>query len=326
MERIERVPRAARLEAANPREQGPHRPAVEVNGQRQQEHEDLHRTTLESRAAMLPKARPSSSRFASFAEVLAISTRSKPRGSSPCRRRKSSRRRRRIRARTTALPTLLETVSPSLVTPRSLGSAIASRGSATTLYPRSCTLRNSWRRLRRKALGNRSPPAGVPAGEATTSSRRRPPTACGPCPGAASARPCRPWSNCAYGTHVPGSASTWMAGKCAWTRLELPWFDATVSRRKGRAHNAISPPSQRRPRAGRSHILPRPPAHQPRICPKKTESKALSPDVSTTGGRLNGKHHNPDRHFRLTGSGKRGRSLFTSATWPSRLIGPRPVC
>ena len=225
MQRPQGVGRARGVEPACPRQQRGHGPPVKVDGQREQEGEQLQRR-LFSNADSKASAAPSSvAKLASLALGRATTTRCIPPGHRSRRLRNSSRSRRRTAFRTTAVPTLLDTVSPSRDFPSGLAATRPTRGPAVTFVPRSWTSRKSRRLRRRASLGN--------ASDNPTSWPRTRPDACGPWHDADGARPCRPGCCFACGSRGSGSASTWTAGTCASTRGDAPV--RTTVRLSGRA-------------------------------------------------------------------------------------------
>lgn len=126
-----------------------------------------------------------------------------------------------MRLRTTALPTFLVTVIPSL--PASCGSdrfdAIPSRCFPCTFDPSPCTARKSDRRRRRMSLeipkGARRPRSD----DGTTSWRRSPRCACAPWRGGGGAPRGHHGSSCGRGSRACAYGSCYAAGTYAWTRL-----------------------------------------------------------------------------------------------------------
>jgi len=202
------------MEPARPRQQRGDCPPVEVDGQREQEGEQLQRRGFSNAESRASAARSSASKLASLALGRATTTRCIPPGHRSRRLRNSSRSRRRTAFRTTAVPTLLDTVSPSRDFPSGLGATKPTNGPAVTFFPRSWTSRKSRRLRRRTSLGN--------ASDNPTSWPRRRPAACGPSPGDDGARPDRRGCCSASGSRGSGSASTWTAGTCASTRGDAP--------------------------------------------------------------------------------------------------------
>ena len=142
------------MKPACPRQQGRERPSVEMDRQSEQEGEQLQRDPFSNDESSVSTARASASKLASRALGRATTTRCIPPGHRSRRLRSSSRSRRRTAFRTTAVPTLLDTVSPSRDVPSGLGATRPTRGPAVILLPRSWTSRNAWRLRRRTSLGN----------------------------------------------------------------------------------------------------------------------------------------------------------------------------
>ena len=229
VQRSQRIGRARRVEPARPRQQRGEDPPVQVDGKGEQEGEQLQRR-LFSNADSKASAAPSSvAKLASLALGRATTTRCIPPGHRSRRLRNSSRSRRRTAFRTTAVPTLLDTVSPSRDFPSGLGTTRPTSGPAVTFFPRSWTSRKSRRLRRRTSLGNasRNPTSWPPTR----------PAACGPWRGDGGARPSRRGSCSASGSRGSGSASTWTAGTCASTRGDTPLDDRDSLLGEGRAHN-----------------------------------------------------------------------------------------
>jgi hypothetical protein len=225
MQRPQGVGRARGVEPARPRQQRGHGPPVKVDGQREQEGEQLQRRLFSNAVNRASTARSVAAKLASLALGRATTTRCIPFGHRSLRLRNSSRNRRRTAFRTTAVPTLLDTVSPSRDFPSGLAATRPTRGPAVTFVPRSWTSRKSRRLRRRASLGN--------ASDNPTSWPRTRPDACGPWHDADGARPCRPGCCFACGSRGSGSASTWTAGTCASTRGDAPV--RTTVRLSGRA-------------------------------------------------------------------------------------------
>ena len=213
------------MEPARPRQQRRNGPPVKVDGQREQEGEQLQRRLFSNAVKRASTARSSAAKLASLALGRATTTRCIPPGHRSRRLRNSSRSRRRTAFRTTAVPTLLDTVSPSRDFPSGLAATRPTRGPAVTFFPRSWTSRKSRRLRRRTSLGNTS--------DNPTSWPRTRPDACVPWHGGAGARPCRRGCCFASGSRGSGSASTWTAGTCASTRGDAPV--RTTGRISGRA-------------------------------------------------------------------------------------------
>jgi len=197
------------MEPARPRQQRREDPPVEVDGQGEQEGEQLQRRRFSNAASRESAARSSAAWLASLALGRATTTRCIPPGHRSRRLRNSSRSRRRTAFLTTAVPTLLDTVSPSLDAPSGLGATRPTSGPAVTFFPRSWTSRKSRRFRRRASLGNAS-------GNPTSWPRTRP-GACAPSPGADGGRPALRGCCSASGSRGYGSASLWTAGTCAST-------------------------------------------------------------------------------------------------------------
>ena len=202
------------MEPARPRQQRGEGPPVEVDGQGEQEGEQLQRRGFSNAESRASAARSSASKLASLALGRATTTRCIPPGHRSRRLRNSSRSRRRTAFRTTAVPTLLDTVSPSRDFPSGLGATRPTNGPAVTFFPRSWTSRKSLRLRRRTSLGN-------PSDNPTSWPRTRP-AACGPLPGAGAGHPAPRGCCCASGIRGCGSSSTWTAGTCASTRGDAP--------------------------------------------------------------------------------------------------------
>jgi len=156
LQRLQRVCRTGGVEPTRPRQQRRERPSVEMDGQSEQESEQLQRDPFSNDESSVSTARRSASKLASRALGLATTTRCIPPGHRSRRLRSSSRNRRRTAFRTTAVPTLLDTVSPSRDCPSGLGATRPTRGPAVILFPRSWTSRNAWRLRRRTSLGSAS--------------------------------------------------------------------------------------------------------------------------------------------------------------------------
>ncbi len=154
LERPERVGRARGMKATGPRQQRGQRPPVEVDGESEQEGEQLQRRRFSNADSRESAARSSAAKLASLALGRATTTRCIPPGHRSRRLRNSSRSRRRTAFRTTAVPTLLDTVSPSRDAPSGLGATRPTSGPAVTFFPRSWTSRKSRRLRRRASLGN----------------------------------------------------------------------------------------------------------------------------------------------------------------------------
>ena len=202
------------MEPARPRQQRGEDPPVEVDGQREQEGEQLQRRGFSNAEIRASAARSSASKLASLALGRATTTRCIPPGHRSRRLRNSSRSRRRTAFRTTAVPTLLDTVSPSLDFPSGLGAARPTNGPAVTFFPRSWTSRKSRRLRRRTSLGN--------ALDNPTSWPRRRPAAYGPWHGGDGERPGLRGCCSASGSRGSGCASLSTAGTCASTRGDAP--------------------------------------------------------------------------------------------------------
>jgi hypothetical protein len=214
LERSQRVRRTGRMEPARPRQQRGKDPPVEVDGQREQEGEQLQTRVFSNEVSRESAARSSAAKLASLALGRATTTRCIPPGHRSRRLRNSSRSRRRTAFLTTAVPTLLDTVSPSLDAPSGLGATRPTSGPAVTFFPRSWTSRKSRRFRRRTSLGN--------ASVNPTSWPRTRPGACAPLLAGAGGRPGRPGCCSASGIRACGSASTWTAGTYASTRGDAP--------------------------------------------------------------------------------------------------------
>src|SRR6266496_930085 len=150
--RLHRVRRAGRVEAAGRRQERRDEPPVQPE-ERQHEGAD-HGPT--SRVGAASRARRAPSSPARGALERATTTRSMG-GSRAAEARNASRTHRFTRFRTTALPTRVDTVTPRRGRPRSFGRARTTYAPAWTFLPRSCTARNSLRRVRRAALPSRTP-------------------------------------------------------------------------------------------------------------------------------------------------------------------------
>lgn len=257
-----------------------------MDGQREQESEQLQRR-LFSNAESKASAAPSSvAKLASLALGRATTTRCIPPGHRCRRLRNSSRSRRRTAFRTTAVPTLLDTVSPSRDVPSGLGDTRPTRGPAVTFFPRSWTSRKSRRLRRRTSLGN--------AARNPTSWPQTRPAACGPWPADAAGRPGRLGCCSASGSRGSGSASTWTAGTCASTRLETPSMTAIRFSGEGRAHNpGLAIESMRvveriaeQARSGALFLIPNRPRevvqHAPR--PPRHRTGGFPPEVASRVG------------------------------------------
>ncbi len=207
------------MEPARPRQQRRDGPPVQVDGQGEQEGEQLQRRRFSNADSRASAARSSAAKLASLALGRATTTRCIPPGHRSRRLRNSSRSRRRTAFRTTAVPTLLDTVRPSRDAPSGLGATRPTSGPAVTFFPRSWTSRKSRRLRRRASLGNDS-------GNPTSWPRRRP-DACAPSRGADGERPARRGCCSASGNRGCGSASTLTAGTCASTRDDAPRRTAT---------------------------------------------------------------------------------------------------
>ena len=214
MERPEGIRRARGMEPARPRQQRGDEPPVQVDWQREQEGEQLQRREFSNAERRASAARSSASKLASLALGRATTTRCIPPGHRSRRLRNSSRSRRRTAFRTTAVPTLLDTVSPSRDFPSGLGATRPTNGPAVTFFPRSWTSRKSWRLRRRTSLGN--------AADNPTSWPRTRPAASGPWLDGGAGRPGLPGCCSACGSRGSGSASTLTAGTCASTRGDAP--------------------------------------------------------------------------------------------------------
>jgi hypothetical protein len=142
------------METTGPWQERRERPPVEVDRQSEQESKQLQRDPFSNDESKASTARVSASKLASRTLGRATTTRCIPPGHRSRRFRSSSRSRRRTAFRTTAVPTLLETVSPSRDTPSGLGATSPTSGPAVIFLPRSWTSRNAWRLRRRTLLGN----------------------------------------------------------------------------------------------------------------------------------------------------------------------------
>jgi hypothetical protein len=202
------------MEPARPRKQRRDCPPVQVDGKREQEGERLQRTVFSNADSRASAARSSAAKLVSLALGRATTTRCIPPGHRSRRLRNSSRSRRRTAFRTTAVPTLLDTVSPSRDAPSGLGKTRPTSGPAVTFLPRSWTSRKSRRLRRRASLGNAS-------GKPTSWPRTRP-DACGPSRADDGGRPGLRGCGSASESRGCGSASTWTAGTCASTRGDAP--------------------------------------------------------------------------------------------------------
>src|SRR5277367_6085935 len=138
--RLERVGGARGIEAARRRQQGRNQPPVEVHGEREQLGQEPHGARLSNDDSKLPKAWASSALEASRAAGRAMTTNSTA-GQLWRRRRNTSRSWRFTRARTTALPTLLETVRPSRAIGPDAGSTRPTKGPTDSFFPRCWTRR-----------------------------------------------------------------------------------------------------------------------------------------------------------------------------------------
>lgn len=219
------------MKTTRPRQQRGDDPPVEVDGQREQEGEQLQTRGFSNALSSESAARSSAAKLASLALGRATTTRCIPPGHRSRRLRNSSRSRRRTAFRTTAVPTLLDTVSPSLDFPSGLGATRPTKGPAVTFFPRSWTSRKSRRLRRRASLGN--------ASDNPTSWPRTRPAASGPWRGADGGRPGQRECCSASGSRGSGSASTWTAGTCASTRGDAPGM--TSRRLSGRAARITQP-------------------------------------------------------------------------------------
>src|SRR5262249_7477162 len=144
MERPEGVRRARGMEPARPRQQRGDEPPVQVDGQREQEGEQLQRKEFSNAERRVSAARSSASKLASGAAGRPTTARCIPPGQRSRRLQNSPRSRRRRASRTPAVPTLLDTVSPSRDFPSGLGATRPTNGPAVTFFPRSWTSRKSW--------------------------------------------------------------------------------------------------------------------------------------------------------------------------------------
>ena len=212
------------MEPARPRQQWGQKPPVQVDRKSEQEGEQLQRSRFSNAESRASAVRSSSALLASLALGRATTTRCIPPGHRSRRLRNSSRSRRRTAFLTTAVPTLLDTVSPSRDAPSWLGATSPTSGPAVTFFPRSWTSRKSRRLRRRASLGN--------ASVNPTSWPRTRPGACAPLLAGAGGRPGRPGCCSASGNRGCGSASTWTAGTYASTRGDAP-RNLTVGPRGG---------------------------------------------------------------------------------------------
>lgn len=205
------------MKATRPRQQRGERPPVEVDGESEQEGEQLQRRRFSNADSRESAARSSAAKLASLALGRATTTRCIPPGHRSRRLRNSSRSRRRTAFRTTAVPTLLDTVSPSRDAPSGLGATRPTSGPAVTFFPRSWTSRKSRRLRRRASLGN--------AAVNPTSWPRTRPGACAPSPADDGGHPGRRGCCSASGSRGSGCASLSTAGTCASTRGDAPRMD-----------------------------------------------------------------------------------------------------
>jgi hypothetical protein len=212
------------MEPARPRQERREDPPVEVDGESEQEGEQLQRNRFSNAESRASAAHSSSALLASLALGRATTTRCIPPGHRSRRLRNSSRSRRRTAFLTTAVPTLLDTVSPSRDAPSWLGATRPTSGPAVTFFPRSWTSRKSRRLRRRASLGN--------ASVNPTSWPRTRPGACAPSLAGGAGRPGRLGCCSASGNRGCGSASTWTAGTYASTRGDAP-RKSTVGPRGG---------------------------------------------------------------------------------------------
>jgi len=155
VQRLERIGRARGVEAAGARQKRRHQPPVEVDGERQKVSHELQGESLSNEESSAPKAATSSAEDASRAAGRAMTTNST--GGQRCRRRRNTSRSCRFtRARTTAFPTLLETVRPSRAEGPDAFRMRPTSGPTDTFLPRCCTRRKSARLRMRAERGNPS--------------------------------------------------------------------------------------------------------------------------------------------------------------------------
>ena len=202
------------MKATGPRKQRGDRPPVEVDGKGEQEAEQLQRRRFSNADSRASAARSRAAKLDSLALGRATTTRCIPPGHRSRRLRNNSRSRRRTAFLTTAVPTLLDTVSPSRDAPSGLGETRPTSGPAVTFFPRSWTARKSRRLRRRASLGN--------AAVNPTSWPPTRPGASAPWPAAGEGRPDPRGCYSASGSRGCGSASLSTAGTCASTRGDAP--------------------------------------------------------------------------------------------------------